>query len=536
MRSEAALDSPLRRALQLAPDELAVIDGDTRLTYRQLARRTRAAAPALRALGLEPGDRVSVLALNSFRHLELWFAVPTANLVVNDLNIRLTLDELEFIINDCAARVLVCDRHHVEPAQALFERCPSLTMLVWLDDGDAPVGAVRWDDLCASETRPPGETMLDHAGAGGIRSDTLASISYTGGTTGLPKGVMQSHGNLVANAKHVLLQNPLYPDDRFLHSAPMFHAAGVANIYALTWVGGTHVIAPRFEPELFGRLMEEHEGTVAVLVPTMVNMLLQHPATASRDLHAWRLLIYAASPMPVELLKRAMAALPCDFSQVYGMTEASPHVSGSTPEDHRRAASGLAQDAVRLASCGTPTIGVDVEVRAPDGRVCEPGEIGEIVLRGPNVMLGYWQRPEETARAFTPDGWYRSGDLAYADEHGYLYIVDRIKDMIITGGENVYTTEVENALFGIPGVLEVAVFGIPHDQWGEAVHAEVVVEPGSNTDDTLLIAECRERIAGFKVPRSVSVRLDPLPKSAAGKILKRELRQPYWDGHDRAVN
>jgi long-chain acyl-CoA synthetase len=347
---------------------------------------------------------------------------------------------------------------------------------------------------------------------------------------------MQTHGNLIANAKHVLLENRLYREDRFLHSAPMFHAAGVANIYALTWVAGTHVIAPRFEPELFGRLMEEHAATVAVLVPTMVNMLIQHPATATRDFSHWRLLIYAASPMPVELLKQAMAILPCDFVQVYGMTEASPHVAGSTADDHRRTRSGRPEDEVRLWSCGTPCIGVDVEVRAPEGRVCAVGEVGEIVVRGPNVMLGYWQRPDETRDAFTDDGWYRSGDLAYQDADGYLYIVDRAKDMVISGGENVYTTEVENALFRIPAVSEVAVFGIPDERWGEAVHAEVVIKAGESLTEEQLIEECRKYIGGYKVPRSVNIGTEPLPKSGAGKILKRELRQPYWDAHSRNVH
>jgi long-chain acyl-CoA synthetase len=282
-------------------------------------------------------------------------------------------------------------------------------------------------------------------------------------------------------------------------------------------------------------MIEEHHITVAVLVPTMINMFLNHPSTPSRDLSSWRLCLYAASPMPVPLLQRAMNELPCGFSQGYGMTEMCPHTCQLTSEDHVKAAGGDADAIRRLASAGTPCIGVDVEIRRPDGSVCDPGEVGEITVRGPNMMPGYWNRPEETAKAIGPDGWYRTGDLASMDDGGYVFIVDRAKDMIVSGGENVYTTEVENALASHPAVMEIAVFGIPHEQWGEAVHAEVVLKPGASASERELIDHCRGSIAGFKVPRSIAIRTEPLPKSGAGKILKRDIRAPYWDGHDRAV-
>jgi long-chain acyl-CoA synthetase len=261
----------------------------------------------------------------------------------------------------------------------------------------------------------------------------------------------------------------------------------------------------------------------------MINMFVNHPGTAERDLSTWRLCIYAASPMPVALLRRALDELPCDFVQGYGMTEACPHVAQLSALDHRLGVAGDADALRRLASCGTPCIGVDVEIRRPDDTRCDIDEIGEIVVRGPNVMPGYWNRPDETANAFTPDGWYRSGDLASVDDGGYIFIVDRAKDMIVSGGENVYTTEVENALATHPAVLEVAVFGVPHEQWVEAVHAEVVVRAGFDVTDEELVAHCRQSIAGFKVPRSISLRREPLPKSGAGKILKREIRAPYWE-------
>lgn len=520
------LDTPLRRAVLVQGDKEALIDGAHRFTYRQLDDRVARLRNGLRALGLADGDRVAGLSLNSFRHVEAWFAIPTANLVFNDLNFRLALPELQFIVDDSGASVLCADARHWETAMELRDRCATLQQLVWMDDGPSPDGSPTWDDLAAHDPVPPPATL---------DADCVAGITYTGGTTGLPKGVMQTHGNLVVNAKHMLWANPLFEPDRFLHLSPMFHSAGVANLYAQTLVGGTHVVCPGFDAELVGRMIEEHRITVAVLVPTMINMFLNHPATPGRDLSSWRLCLYAASPMPVPLLQRAMSELPCGFSQGYGMTEMCPHTCQLTSDDHVLAASGDADAIRRLASAGTPCIGVDVEIRRPDGSVCDPGEVGEITVRGPNMMPGYWNRPEETAKAIGADGWYRTGDLASMDDGGYVFIVDRAKDMIVTGGENVYTTEVENALAGHPAVMEIAVFGIPHEQWGEAVHAEVVLRPGAAATEQELIDHCRGTIAGFKVPRSIAVRPDPLPKSGAGKILKRDIRAPYWEGHDRAV-
>jgi long-chain acyl-CoA synthetase len=237
---------------------------------------------------------------------------------------------------------------------------------------------------------------------------------------------------------------------------------------------------------------------VALIVPTMINMLLNHPATANRDFSAWRLLMYGASPMPVDLLLRACSLLPCDIVQLYGMTEASPLVTSTQRTDNREGARGTEPAKSRLASCGQPVVGVEVEVRRLDGSVCKPREIGEVYVRGPNIMLGYWRRPEETASALVGEGWYKSGDVAWADKEGYLFVVDRAKDMIISGGENVYTTEVENAVFNHPAVLEVAVFGIPHESFGEMVHAEVVTKPGISITADEIVAVCREHIGGYK--------------------------------------
>lgn len=521
----------MTRALALRPDNEAIVDGETRLTYAQWARRVRGLTAGLRELGLRSGEVIASIGQNTYRHLECWVGIPAAGMVLNDLNCRLAVPELAFIINDCGARALVSDGAYLQVVRQLKQRCPALGYLIYSGTDATPDGWVHWDDLCAAE--PLDE---EHAELRAITGDTLAAISYTGGTTGLPKGVMQSHGNLLANAKHMLIANPLLSTDRFIHAAPMFHAADAATTFALTFMGGTHVCIHGYEPELFGKIVEAEKVTVALIVPTMINMLLNHPATPGRDLSSWRLLMYGASPMLVELLLKACGMLPFDFVQLYGMTEAALFVTSMQRTDNRDGARGIEPAKSRLASCGQPVVGVEVEVRRPDGTVCKPREVGEVHVRGPNIMLGYWKRPEETAAALIGNGWYRSGDVAWSDEEGYLFVVDRAKDMIISGGENIYTTEVENAVFQHPAVLEVAVFGIPHGDFGEMVHAEVVIKPGSAATADEIVTVCRQHIGGYKVPRSVVVRSDPLPKSGAGKILKRDLRDPYWKGKERRVN
>jgi long-chain acyl-CoA synthetase len=275
---------------------------------------------------------------------------------------------------------------------------------------------------------------------------------------------------------------------------------------------------------------------MVLLVPTMISMVLAHGGLADADISSMRVVVYGASPMPGEVQRQALEAFGCGFAQAYGMTEASPLVSWLDEETHARGALGEEPYASRLRSAGAPVVGVRTEIRRPDGSLASVGEAGEIYIQGPNIMRGYWNREAETTHALV-DGWYRSGDVAYADDGGYLYIVDRAKDMIISGGENVYTTEVENAVYHHPSVAEAAVFGIPHEEWGETVHVEVVLKPGAELTSDELIASCREWLAGYKLPRSVVIRgaEDPLPKSGAGKILKKDLREPYWEGRDRQV-
>ena len=527
-RTQGTLAWPIRRAMQVHHDREAIVDGDVRMSYAEWGRLVLGLGGGLRSLGLGDGDIVAVAALNGWRHLSCWLGIPSAGLVLNDLNYRLAPAELVFIVNDSAARAIVVDDSYVSLARTLQDQCPSLVHLIYAGTGATPNGFISFDDLCAYDP-------LDSSVTAWIGDDTLAAISYTGGTTGLPKGVMQSHANLLANAKHMQYAYGYVTGDSYTHAAPMFHAADASCTFAVTWVGARHLIIAGWDPQAFINTVADEKMTITLLVPTMINSLVNHPGVESADLSSWRLLGYGASPMPAELQRKAMTTLPCGFMQLYGMTEASPILTICSADIHERAAAGDPAMVPLLKSAGAPVVGVECEVRREDGSIASVGEPGEIYARGPNIMLGYWNRPEETAAALV-DGWYRSGDVAYADDHGYLYIVDRAKDMIISGGENVYTTEVENAIYAHPAVLEAAAFGIPDNTWGEVVHAEVVPKAGATVSADDLIAHCRSLIGGYKVPKSINVREDPLPKSGAGKILKRDMRAPFWEGRDRAVN
>jgi len=327
---------------------------------------------------------------------------------------------------------------------------------------------------------------------------------------------MLSHGNLLANAQHNLVATGHRAGQRWLHVCPMFHVAGIANLLACTWAGADQVLLPRFDAAAVLETIERERITHTVLVPTMLGMLLDAPGADDADLSSLRHVQYAASPISAELQRRVLERLPdCDVAQFYGMTEAAPTVTHLSGEDHRRGGE-------RLASVGVPVPGVEAEVRD-----------GELWVRGPNVMLGHWNRPDETAEALV-DGWYRTGDVVTRDDDGYLYLLDRAKDMVITGGENVYSLEVEAALLRHPAVAEAAVFGVPDDRWGEAVHAVVV--PREPVTAAALLDHCRELIAGFKLPREIDLRDEPLPKSGPGKILKTQLREPFWAGRERRVS
>jgi long-chain acyl-CoA synthetase len=496
---------PLRRAVQVAPERAAVRFEDVELTYAQTWDRCRRLAGALLRLGLERGDRVAVVAQNSHRSLELYQAIPGAGLALVPLNHRHADAELRYAIEDAGARVLFADREIAD--------LPSCVEHVV----DAVAGH---DELLAGAE--PADFPDD------VTEDDLAGLFYTGGTTGRSKGVMLRHRALVSNALHLQAVLPFDQQTCFLLVAPTFHLAGTLGVLATTWHAGRQVVMRAFDPAAALDLIERERVTVTQVVPSMLAAMCDEQLERPRDVSSLRHLTFGGAPSATETLRRARRAFPdAEMMTMYGTTETAPLVT-ALPGLHRLL------DAPQAHSCGRPLIGVEARVVDPDERTPLPtGEVGEVAARGPNVMLGYWGKPEQTD-AVLVDGWYHTGDLGRLDDDGYLYLVDRAKDMIVSGGENVYSTEVEDVLYRHPAVREAAVFGVPDPRWGEAVHAVVV--PRSAVTEQELVAHCRESIAGYKVPKRIELRDEPLPKSGAGKLLKRELRAPYWEGRESMVS
>ena len=493
--------SPLRRAVSCYAEREAVVCGPVHLTYAETWERCQRLHGALLSLGLERGDRVAVAAANSHQYLELYQTIPGAGLVIVPLNTRHTEAELRYALADSGTGVLFTD---LPVPDDIVER------VVRVPDG--------YESLLAAAD--PAEFDVD------VHGDDLAGLFYTGGTTGAAKGVMLTHRNLLANTFHLLATWPFSPDTRWLVASPLFHAAGTFAVAATVFNGGCHVVLPAFSPAGFLDLVAGEGATHTLVVPTMLAAITEEQLARPRAVPTLRHLAHGASPIATEVLRRTVAALPdLALLHLYGATETAPIATALIDEQFEL-------DGPRARSCGRPAIGVEIEIRDGD-RVCDAGEVGEVVIRGDNVMRGYWNKPDQTA-VVLHDGSYRSGDLGYLSADGCLFLVDRLKDMIVSGAENVYSTEVEEALYRHPGVLEAAVFGVPDERWGEAVHA-VVVPRNEDLTVAALIEHCRGLIAGYKMPKVIELRAEPLPKSGAGKVLKRELREPFWAGHDQRI-
>lgn len=505
----------LRRVLQTDPQGLATVDGERRKNWREIGDRVARVAGALQALGAKRGDRVAVLMLNSDRYLELYLGIAWCGAAIVPTNIRWSHTEIEDSLRDCRASVLVVDKTFAAMGVELAKAVP--LKLIYADDDAGPAEALDYEELVTAHAPIP-DAMCSR--------DELAGIFYTGGTTGRSKGVMLSHANIVSNSLHMMSEG-LVPDGSvYLNAAPMFHVANGGAMFTSLISGGTNVIVRMFNPELVMRAIEREKVAATLIVPTMIQMLVDHPAFHTADLSSLKQLMYGASPINEALLKRAMAGLPgAEFHQLYGMTELSP-LATHLPWSQHFGEAAIAKS--RLRACGRAAIGCEVRIVDIDHRPVAHGVVGEVAVRGQNVMMGYWERPEETAKAVI-DGWMHTGDGGYMDEEGYVYLVDRMKDMIITGGENVYSIEVENVIAQHPAVAQCAVVGIPSAQWGETVHAIVIPKTGADVNAAEIIAFAKEKIAGYKCPRSVDIRTEPFPLSGAGKVLKRELRRPFWE-------
>jgi long-chain acyl-CoA synthetase len=513
----------LRRALQVNRSGTATIFGQRIQDWAAFATRTAKLAGALTALGFQPGDRIGILALNSDRYLEAFFGLAWGGFAFVPINTRLAPPEIVFWLTDSGCTGLLIDDTFTPILPAVLPQTPELRYIIHIGDGATPDGQLSYESLIAG--------ALPAADAG-RRGQDLAGIFYTGGTTGRSKGVMLSHANILANAQNIQPATPISDRTRFIHAAPMFHLADGAMMFLVTAFGGSHTFLPRFDPGAFLRTVEEHGVTTALIVPTMINMLVHHSEVTQHDLSTLRGCIYGASPMPEALIHRAMQVMPrVQFTQAYGQSEASPVMTLMPPEYHVFEG----PYAGRIKSAGRAALGCELRIVDEDDNEAPPHTVGEICGRGPMVMLGYWKQPELTAHTLR-NGWLHTGDGGYLDEEGFLFVVDRMKDMIVSGGENVYSAEVEEALYSHKAVAECAVIGVPDDTWGERVHAIVRLKPGTTASDKDLIAACHDRIANYKCPRSVTIQSDPLPISGAGKILKAELRRPYWQGLEKRVN
>lgn len=515
------LTQPLHKARRERPGAIATIQGDRIADNATFIDRVARLAGALRALGVGPGDRVGMLALNSDRYIEFLFATLWAGGAVNPVNCRWSAPEIAFSLDDCDTRVLIVDDAFAPMVQTLRELSSSLKTVIRAGEYAELDDSHDYEALIAAHA--PVEDALR-------RGDDLAAVLYTGGTTGRPKGVMLSHANFVLNSMGLGASEPHAGSTPALHVAPMFHVSGTAAAFQLAFRGAPQVVLPAFDPGEALRLIEKHRIGDVFLVPTMLRWMVDHPERPSRDTTSLLHIRYGAAPIDSKLLNDAMAAFPgVDFMQLYGQTECGPVVTALSPVEHRPET----RNETRLRSAGRPIVTAEVRIVGADGAEAAVGAVGEIAVRGPSVMLGYWNRPEETAAALR-DGWMHTGDAGTMDADGFVYVVDRVKDMIISGGENVYSAEVENALSLAPGVAACSVIAVPDEQWGERVHAVVVAAPGATLEEKALQDFCRQRIAGYKIPRSFEF-VEALPLSPAGKVLKHVLRKPWWEDRTRNV-
>ncbi len=502
------------RNARRAPDKLAVVSGATRLTYRVLNDRINRLANALLQLGLGRGDRVAMLADNGHQYLETNAAAAKAGLCIVPLNTRYKGREITGILDNVEPKVLIFGEAYREIVAAHRAAWTSVEHFVTL--GGRMDGAADYEQLLAAA--PASEPVID------VREDDLFSILFTSGTTGLPKGIMLSHRNLLANCGNILAGFDIDSRSIALNSLPMFFSASInCTVWPHLYVGGTLVLVEKFNPRAILETIQRERITFTQVVPTMLITLLEFPDVRQYDLSSLKTLAYGSAPMPVKRLREAVDLVGNVFVQGYGLSETTCICTTLSKEDH--VVGEDATKARRLASCGRESLNVHLRVVREDGTEAAAGEVGEIIVRGDHVMLGYWRAPEATAQAIR-GGWLYSGDLGHRDGDGYLYIVDRKKDIIISGGINISSKEVEEVLFMHPAVLEAAAIGVPDEKWGEAVRAVVVLRPGFDASEQEIVDFGKQYLADFKKPRSV-VFIDQLPRNPNGKVQKTILRARY---------
>ena len=496
-------------------DQVSLVQGDRQVTWGELYARAGQVANLLAAAGVGDQDRVAFLDKNGIEHFEVFYGAALLNAVCVDVNWRLAAPEVEYIVNDAEAKVFVVGQEFVPILDAIRDRLTTATtILVIGQDYEAAVDAQPSTDPGTAST-----------------SDDVAFQLYSSGTTGRPKGVMLTNANFFGLLPLAKQMWELSPDAVNLVAMPLFHIGGGGWAIAGQYEGARSVIVRDLDPAALVTLIGKERISHGFLVPAVLQFMLMVPGVDEADFSSLRVIVYGASPISEEVLARSVTTFQCKFWQAYGLTETTGAVVNLAPEDH----DVNGPNRHRLRSCGLPGPGVEVRIVDTDTLAdCEVGEVGEIWIRSAQVMKGYWHMPDETAKSIDADGWFRSGDAGFLDADGYLYIHDRVKDMIVSGGENVYPAEVENVLMGHPAIADVAVIGVPHERWGETAKAVVVRKPGAEVTEQEIIDYARERLARFKCPTSVDW-ADVLPRNPSGKLLKRTLREPYWEGVERRI-
>jgi len=516
------LNELLPKAAKLYPDKEAVVCGDFRMDYKGFAERVWQLSNGLIRMGIKRNDRVAILHENCHVFLEVYFASAHLGIILVPLNFRLSTRELTMILNDSRPRILIAQNIFRDKAVGIPDLVPHIEKIIWTqrstESGSGPID-LDYEALLKEQTiTPPPELN--------IKDDDVAHLYYTSGTTGRPKGVMLTHKNVKSHALGTIAELHLADSDHWFHVAPLFHLADAWATFAVTWVGGKHVLIPAFDPKEVLGLIEQEKITLSNLIPTMLNMMVNHPDVGKFDYSSLRVILSGGASIAPETVRKIIEAFKCDYIQTYGMTETSPYLTLSILKQHLKELSW--EERLRYkARTGREFINVNLKVVDDQGNEVakDDKQVGEIIAKGDIVTPGYWNLPEETEKAIL-DGWLYTGDMAVVDSEGYVNIVDRKKDMIITGGENVYSTEVENVLYTHPNILEAAVIGVPDAHWGEAVKACVVLKDGCKLGEEEIIAFCKENLAHYKAPKSVDF-LSELPKTGSGKIYKKGLRDPY---------
>jgi long-chain acyl-CoA synthetase len=513
-----------RHHARVRPDAIAMVFEGRETTYAALDRQANQVANALIAAGVKPGECVSYLGKNSDRYFELTLGAMKMGAIMAPIGWRLSAPEVAYIVDDAQAKLLFVGPDCTALARDAVAQGETKPALIAMEGAEAGMQAYEaWRD--AQPASEPGVA---------VARDATALLLYTSGTTGRPKGVMLSSANVLKSRRRVseasMGWNEWQEGETNLVAMPAAHIGGTGWGLVGLINGVRNIVTREFNPLEVLQMIERERIAKMFMVPAALQFVIRMPQAREIDYSSLKHILYGASPMPVDLLRECMDVFGCEFCQQYGMTETTGTIVYLPPQDHDPKGNK------RMASAGLPLPGVEICILDDNGNQLGPNETGEIATRSAANMKGYWRKPDATASTVDGDGWLRTGDAGYLDEDGYLYIQDRIKDMICSGAENVYPAEVENAIHGHPHVAEVAVIGVPDEKWGEAVKAIVVVKPGASPDEADIIAFAKSRIAHFKAPKSVDFRDMPLPRSASGKILRRELREPFWAGRERRVN